>query len=269
MLTRRVSRAEFQLAGGMILDGASSWPQEAELPSLKPTNPVPRDGAVQAILNLFEEPDYLEIGVNQGKTFNALRARTKVAVDPNFLFDHEAVAASVPGTSFCEITSDEYFGRVARHDAAFDVIYLDGLHTSAQTIRDLINAISFLKAGGVIIIDDVFPSSYGASLAEKKHAKILRRAAGKAGGPWMGDVYRLVFFVETFCQQFSYCTVNNNHGQLVLWREPRRSVPHRTLSDIAGKEYKDIFLERPSFRCAPLDEIVEKIRAAQGFHRRP
>lgn len=243
----------------------AEFPQdpEAELPSLKPANPISRSSVVQTLLNLFEAPDYLEIGVNQGKTFNALSARTKVAVDPLFLFDHESVASTVPGTAFCQTTSDDYFGKIARPGTAFDVIYLDGLHTSAQTIRDLINAISFLKRGGVILIDDVFPSSYVASLTEKQHAKIIRKATGDTMGGWMGDVYRLVFFVETFCQQFSYCTVTNNHGQLVLWQEPRPKVPQRSLAQVAEKDYKDIFLEMGSFRFACLDVIVEKIRAAR------
>lgn len=237
---------------------------QAELPSLRPTDPIARNGVVQAVLNLFDAPDYLEIGVNQGKTFNSLVARTKVAVDPKFLFDHEQVAASVPGTSFWQTTSDDYFSRIAGADTAFDVIYLDGLHTSEQTIRDLINAMYFLKPGGVILIDDVFPCSYEASLAERQHTRIIRSVTGERVGAWMGDVYRLVFFVETFCQQFSYCTVNNNHGQLVMWREARPVLPQRTLSDVAAKEYKDLFLERDSFRSAPLDVILRNIKGARG-----
>ncbi len=233
-----------------------------DLPSLTPANPISRNRIVQAVLNLFDEPAYLEIGVNKGMTFNALTAKTKVAVDPKFLFDTKAVSQEVPGTSFHETTSDDYFGNIATRDTAFDVIYLDGLHTAEQTIRDLINAISFLKPNGVIIIDDVFPSSYVASLPNRRETRLIRQASGDTAGAWMGDVYRLVFFVETFCQQFSYCTVNNNHGQLVMWREPRGSVPDRTLAQVGEKAYKDMFLEKESFRCASLDEILGKIAAA-------
>lgn len=234
-----------------------------EFPSLKPANYIPRHAVVQAMLNLFDAPSYLEIGVNKGVTFNAVNASTKVAVDPKFLFDFEAVSREVPGTSFHETTSDDYFGRIAERETAFDVIYLDGLHTSEQTIRDLINAISFLKPNGVIVIDDVFPSSYSASLHERADTRVLLKAMGDGSGAWMGDVYRLVFFVETFCQQFSYCTVNNNHGQLVMWREPREAVPTRTLPDVGEKAYKDLFLEKETFQCAPLDAILEKIGAAR------
>lgn len=231
-------------------------------PSLKPANPVSRNGVVQGILDLFEAPDYLEIGVNRGVTFNALRAATKVAVDPAFLFD--TAAETRDGISFHETTSDDYFARIATRDTAFDVIYLDGLHTSEQTIRDLINAFAFLKPDGAIIIDDVFPSSYIASLPERQHTRVVRQATADPSGAWMGDVFRLVFFVETFCQQFSYRTVNNNHGQLVLWREPRESVVYRTLAEVAAKDYKDMFLERDTFGFASLDSIIGQIRTARS-----
>lgn len=243
--------------------GAEVKPDNHALPSLKPERYVARHEVVQSVLDLFDQPEYLEIGVNRGVTFNALKAATKVAVDPKFLFDYEAVARDVPGTSFHEITSDDYFGRIAAPGTLFDVIYLDGLHTSEQTVRDLVNAISFLKKDGVIVIDDVFPSSYSASLHDRAHTRVLLKATGDTSGAWMGDVFRLVFFVETFCQQFSYCTVNNNHGQLVMWREPREVLPTRTLREVGEKDYKDLFLEAPSFRSAPIEVILEKIVAAR------
>lgn len=234
-----------------------------DLPSLTPTDPISRNRIVQGVLDLFEAPDYLEVGVNKGMTFNALQAATKVAVDPKFLFDYEGVAKTVPGTSFYEITSDDYFGRVATRDTSFDVIYLDGLHTAEQTIRDLINAISFLRADGVIIIDDVFPCSYVASLPDRRQTRLIRQATGDTAGAWMGDVYRLVFFVETFCQQFSYATVINNHGQLILWRDARETIVDRTLTQVGEKAYKDVLLEKDSFNFATFEQIRERIGSAR------
>jgi hypothetical protein len=38
---------------------------------------------------------------------------------------------------------------------------------------------------------------------------------------WMGDVYRLVFFIQSFFQQYRYATIQDNHGQLVVWRDRR------------------------------------------------
>lgn len=233
------------------------------LPSLTPARPVSRNGVVQGVLDLYEDPAYLEIGVNKGMTFKAVSAAKKVGVDPKFVFDFKAYAQQFTNCSFHETTSDDYFGRIAGLDSKFHVIYLDGLHTAEQTVRDLLNAIFFLRQDGVIVIDDVFPCSYAASLPNRQETRTVRKATGDTLGAWMGDVYRLVFFVETFCQQFSYCTVNNNHGQLILWRGPRPTVPDRTLEDVGMKQYKDLFSESASFQCAPLAEVLNRISAAR------
>jgi hypothetical protein len=235
-----------------------------EVPSLKLTDPVTRTEVVQAVLNLFDKPRYLEIGVQKGKTFNALTAAKKVAVDPKFRFDWRAAAAEGTDTHFYETTSDDFFGTSAAEHGEFNVIYLDGMHTSEQTTRDLLNAIVHLAPDGVILIDDVFPSSYLASLADINDYLAMHKASGATSGAWMGDVFRLVFFVETFCQQFSYGTVNDNHGQLILWREARDQVPQRTLTQVAETEYKDVYLEKAAFRFAPLNEILRRLQVSRS-----
>ena len=229
---------------------------ENGLPSLKLTDAVTRTQVIQAVLDLFDHPRYLEVGVQKGKTFNSVNAAVKVAVDPNFRFDFQNITEK--DVFFYESTSDEFFGKLVAKHEQFDVIYLDGMHTSEQTIRDLLNALVYLAPKGVIVIDDVFPSSYIASLADINEFMKMHKASGEKSGAWMGDVYRLVFFVETFCQQLSYGTVNNNHGQLVLWREPREEVPQRTLNKVAQKAYKDVYLEKNVFRFAPLHEILQR-----------
>ena len=78
-------------------------------------------------------------------TFNAIQASRKVAVDPRFRFKvAEARSGDAPEAEFHEVPSDEYFGRIADPDERFHVIFLDGLHTLEQTLRDFTNALEFL-----------------------------------------------------------------------------------------------------------------------------
>lgn len=95
-----------------------------------------RADVVQAVLSLYPDPHYLEVGVSRGATFHAVEAAQKVAVDPSFRFDIEAAAAEHPGATYFALTSDAYFGDVAGTGTRFDVIYLDGMHTVEQTLRD-------------------------------------------------------------------------------------------------------------------------------------
>lgn len=124
-----------------------------------------RPDVIQGLLNLYSNPSYLEVGVNHGITFHAITAARKVAVDPKFNFDVPQARLRPGGATsdYHEVPSDDYFANRPAGDM-FDVIFLDGLHTFDQTLRDLLNAMTCLKPTGAIVIDDVTPSSYAASL---------------------------------------------------------------------------------------------------------
>ena len=115
-----------------------------------------RHEVIQSFLDIFDQPKYLEIGVWAGETFHALRAGRKVAVDPTFRFEH---SDREMGCEYHEVTSDQYFMALTHDASLFDVIFLDGMHTFEQTLRDLMNSIDFLRRDGVIVIDDVWPNS--------------------------------------------------------------------------------------------------------------
>jgi methyltransferase family protein len=223
---------------------------------------VKRSEVVQAFLDLYPDPDYLEIGVSLGTTLHAVKARRKVGVDPGFKFDVKAVGPEHPDTEYRVCTSDAYFGAAPR-DEMFDVVYLDGLHTLEQTLRDLLNALEHLKPHGVIVIDDVYPISYAASMPDLVASKRLRRALGVEKAAWMGDVYRLVFFIQTFCQSLSYAGVAENHGQLVVWRgaRPEDAIPHRRVEEVGRMPYETAVLDGSVFGFTALSEIVEAVRA--------
>ena len=229
-----------------------------------------RSAVVQSFLDLYATPSYLEIGVNQGETFQALTARRKVAVDPKFLFAASNVISPTQSVEYHEVPSDRYFGSIATPLDRFDVVYVDGLHTFEQTLRDVLNAIAVLKPGGAVIVDDVIPSSYHAALPDLGVAVGVREFLGRADpavaldGSWMGDVFKIPFFVETFLQAFSYATVAENHGQMVMWREPRAAVVERGAEAVARLEFKDTVGARHAFRLRPLAEIVAAVAAAKG-----
>jgi len=221
-----------------------------------------RSEVLQPILELFEAPSYLEIGVNTGDTFFALRAARKVAVDPHFLFDLEEARRREPHSSFFDVASDEYFGELIDPAEKFDVVYLDGLHTFEQTLRDFCNATQFLRVGGIIVVDDVVPNSHAASLPDEALAVRLKRELNDADQSWMGDVYRLVYFIDTFFQQYDFATVIENHGQLVVWRRQRSAaeVTPRLVEQIARVPFEAVLTERRVFRRRSYAEIMEVLQ---------
>jgi len=221
---------------------------------------VLRSEVVQGILDLFPEPAYLEIGVSQGITFDAVRARRKVAVDPAFQFDVAVAAAQNPNAEYHPVTSDRFFGGIVAADERFELIYLDGLHTLEQTLRDFTNALHFLRPGGVIVVDDVYPNSYVASLRSISEFRAMRKALKIAAKSWMGDTYRLVYFIDSFHQQLTFRTVGDNHGQLVVWEARRPEVRERTVEEVGRYPYEKTVLNKAVLRFAPFGEILAELR---------
>ena len=231
-----------------------------------PAPPLSRADVLNAIIGLFESPRYLEVGVWRGDTFHAVRAASKIAVDPRFRFDVVAAKRDNPH-AYAGMTSDRYFSEVIDPNDEFDLIFLDGLHTFDQTLRDLMNALAYIKRGGVIVIDDILPSSYVAAIPDWDIARDVRTRLGIADPTWMGDVYKLVFFIHSFMPQFEYRSVEGNHGQLVMWRKQRVVEAPRGVREISDAEYATAALNVDVFRFEPLGRIVERMHA-DGIGRR-
>jgi SAM-dependent methyltransferase len=225
---------------------------------------IPRWKVEHRLLSRFDDPRYLEVGVNRGQTFHRVRAAELVAVDPDFLFDHEAEAKQRPNATYHSMTSDEYFGSVIGADELFDVIFLDGLHTFEQTLRDLLNALDHLAPRGVIVIDDVRPPFYDASLPDHDTAVRVRDIVGQTKQVWMGDVYRLIWFIDTFLPNLSYRTTSNNHGQAVVWRQQRPSVTERTVRSIAELSFEDYLLTPDVLRLRTFYQIFKELKPVIG-----
>ena len=218
---------------------------------------------LNSLLALFKDPHYLEIGVDSGVTFFAIEAARKVAVDPKFRFSVDERQSEHRNAQFHEVESDVYFGQIIGKNDRFDVIYLDGLHTADQTLRDFCNAIEYLNDDGVIVIDDIAPTFYHTSLPDRTMANQVRDAIGSASGAdWMGDVYRLVFFIQSFFQQYRYATVMlGKYGQLVVWKEKRQPnllVP-RGIGAVGMLPFEKTITEVGAYNKLPFPTILELI----------
>jgi hypothetical protein len=222
--------------------------------------PLRRSNVLKRLTNLYEKPRYLEVGVARGATFDRVPAARKVAVDPLFRFDHEAMAREHPEATYHPVTSDEYFNRIIDADDEFDVIYLDGLHVYDQTLRDLLNALEHLQPRGVIVIDDTRPPTYLASLADRQQFFDVKRATGAAEKQWMGDVYKVVYFIEAMCPHLSYATIANNHGQTVVWRTRRDETPRYGLQDIGELTFERFQRSQEVLRLQRFGEIRRRVR---------
>ncbi|WP_407523370.1 class I SAM-dependent methyltransferase [Methylobacterium oryzisoli] len=193
--------------------------------------------------------DYLEIGVDHGTTFNRVAIPHKLGIDPHFKVPQEQILGETVST-----TSDDFFRTNTRR---FDCVFIDGLHTYAQSRRDFRNAWSCLKRGGTVILDDCFPADDLAALPDLDACLAGRRERGAPNDlTWMGDVYRTVIWLHD-CTAHSFSFVEPMRDGIVVVWPGRRRRSTRWLPDeaaIAACPYER-FLSLP-LPVAPLDALV-------------
>jgi len=183
---------------------------------------------INKLLGLTGGSSYLEVGVQEGKTFHQVEATRKVAVDPRFIFDVNQSRRDNPSCTYHEVTSDKYFQELRGSDS-FDLIFLDGLHQHEQTYRDFCNAAHSLSSHkSIIIVDDTFPTDVFSSHRDNSMALKYRSEYGNAGPGWHGDVYKTMLLIAAFHPMYDYFTITGKgqKSQTVLWRATNGSRLH-------------------------------------------
>lgn len=141
---------------------------------------------------------YLEIGVQVPElNFDKIKCKYKISVDPD-------PAARAP---FC-MTSDEFFNLLEETNKyqgkkAWDLIFIDGLHTAEQVKKDFENALKILSPNGFIVLHDCNPL--------KEEHTIVPRPTER--GHWNGDVYK---FAVSFKDSPHVHTVDIDNGCMVI-----------------------------------------------------
>ena len=208
----------------------------------------------------------MEIGVNQGETFLGVNASRKVAVDPKFLFDVDYAKTREPHSEFHETTSDDYFASIDVGRERFSVVFIDGLHTFEQTLRDFTNAIHLIQDDGIIVIDDVIPSTYQASLPNQSDAFIIKAFTQSNDNSWMGDTFKLVYFIHSFFPTYELRTISDNHGQAVVWKAAyvRSGFHEYSILDLANLEFLDVVKRTAEYSKAPFADIVAELSTCRA-----
>ena len=140
----------------------------------------------------------------------------RTGVDPAFAFDTSKVVNEL--TRCFPQTSDAFFAS-ERAFQAYDVIFIDGMHTFEQVVRDFSNGILRTHQRSVIILDDTVPDDVYSALPDSSATTRLRRAAGVSDLSWHGDVFKVVFYLHDFWPSLNYRTiVGSGNPQTLVWR---------------------------------------------------
>jgi hypothetical protein len=171
---------------------------ELEIAALEP---VKRYDIVNECLRRVNDTGvYIEVGVSNGDCIKRIHARLKIGVDPD-------AQASTFANLFHAGPSDTFWATCA-HKA--DVVFIDGLHTAEQVLRDIDGALSVLSPRGVIVLHDCNPPSEAAQIVPAIQ------------GEWTGDVWKAIATTRAKRPELHTFVVDTDYGVgvIVPGREP-------------------------------------------------
>ncbi|MFI2367143.1 class I SAM-dependent methyltransferase [Streptomyces sp. NPDC018833] len=158
-----------------------------------------RHGFLRQLHRIYKPRNYLEIGVNDGRSL-ALSRVPSVAIDPAF----RVVTSISCDVHLVRATSDDFFTRkdplvhlrngrnpfraLARKDPMnllggeprLELSFIDGMHLFEYALRDFMNVERHSRWSSVIVLDDMLPRNVDEA-ARERHTKF-----------WAGDVYKVV-----------------------------------------------------------------------------
>jgi len=105
---------------------------------------------INKLIQKHNYKSYLEIGTQHGECFKQVNCEHKVCVDICKVFEQLTY----------EMSSDDYF---KKFNDKFDIIFVDGLHTEEQTIKDIASSLVALNEGGTIVAHDCLPDTVEAT----------------------------------------------------------------------------------------------------------
>ena len=207
-------------------------------------NGVSRRDVIQRCIDARNARTYLEIGVSDGRVFAAMKAPTRIGVDPIAPSPLVVAELGKPGVAYVSRTSDSFFETEAPRllPDGVDVVFIDGLHTWAQAYRDCLNSLAYLNPGGIILLHDCLPRNEGQALVARspQEAAALAEAQGVPfDWAWTGDVWRAIVALRQH-PDLSTFVLDCDRGVGVVRRGANEGGPRLSEADIATLRFADL-----------------------------
>ena len=139
---------------------------------------------------------YLEIGIDQGRSFEIVRPETlTLGVDPN-----PGLRKPVgPRQRVFAQTSDDFFEKCdvvsELGGKTLDLAFIDGMHQFEFALRDFINIERYCSPDSIILIHDVYPID------------AMSAARERVSEFWSGDIWRLILLLKKYRPDLTVNTI--------------------------------------------------------------
>jgi hypothetical protein len=194
------------------------------------SNEPSRIHIIKEIIKRENYKDYLEIGCDNDENFSQVDIENKIGIDP------------LKGGTL-RMTSDQFFKNNKKN---FDMIFLDGLHTYEQTIKDIDNSLKVLNNKGVILIHDCLPK------------KIWNQIVPRIYGHWNGDVWKAIVHSRTYDYAETY-TCTADHGLGIIFKRKNKNRLKLETNNMKNLRFSDYFNNHKKFMNLISYEDLKKI----------
>ena len=189
-----------------------------------------RTEIIQDVINKQNYQSYLEIGCDNDENFSKIKIKQKVGVDP------------LKGGTL-RMTIDEFF---KKNNNFFDIIFLDGLHTYEQTIKDIDNSLKTLNQKGVILIHDCLPK------------KIWNQIVPRMYGHWNGDVWKAIVHARTYENAETF-TIKADHGLGIIFKRKNKNQLKININNFKNLKFSEYFKKHEIFMNTISIQQLEKV----------
>jgi hypothetical protein len=137
------------------------------------------------------------------------------------------------------MTSDSFFATQSRYLLKYgiDVCLVDGLHTYEQAVRDILNSLSHLKKGGVILVHDCNPDSALMARPAFGIEELIRLGIPNWDGRWSGDVWKAIVHLRSLRNDVQAFVLDCDTGVGVVTRDETKELLPYTKADIRNMTY--------------------------------
>lgn len=158
---------------------------------------------------------YLEIGVRSARNLISIGGKPGIGVDPSppsaTLLGMLRVRLRLlrSGCRLYRMRSDDFFAEHVHSvfPGGIDVVFIDGLHTYQQSLRDALNALKSLRPDGAMVLHDSNP--------QDEYAAAPQLPSGLEGTSWSGEVYKTVINLRVSRRDLDIRVLDCDHGLAV------------------------------------------------------
>ncbi|MFC1567283.1 class I SAM-dependent methyltransferase [Thermodesulfobacteriota bacterium] len=227
---------------------------------------------IQAIIDCKRVKTYLEIGVEGGDVFLKVKAKKKIAVDPKILITKKSRFKSILkdfsniSNKYYQMTSDYFFEtKASLFKNGLDVVFIDGLHTYEQSLRDIQNSLKLLNEDGVIIMHDCNPQteSIAYPAASCQHAEGLQLDGWT--GEWSGDVWKTIAYLRSTHKNLHVFVLDCDYGLGIITKGTPENMLEFSKEEIKKLSYDDLAKNRSNIlNLKNTEYFKEMIKALKG-----